>query len=180
MHVTGPSALIVLGLPAGQRILKKTTGFTLIELLITLVILAIVSAVAIPGFSNLIENNRLASGTNLLVSSIKFARAEAIKRGTNVTFSTDGGLASGWCVHEGGATGDCNNDQIRSFESPGSLTFGQTSGDLVFDRRGFLVGTNVPQSFTVSPNDCAAGDNSLRTINISPVGRTDVVDGACT
>ena len=62
--------------------LKKAAGFTLIELIVTMVILAIVAAVAVPGFGNLIEGNRLVSGTNLVASSIKFARAEAIKTRT--------------------------------------------------------------------------------------------------
>lgn len=85
--------------------LKRDGGFTLIELLITMVILVIIATVAIPGFGRLIESNRLMTGTNLLASSIKLARAEAIKRGTNVTFSTDGGLETGWCVHAGDAAG---------------------------------------------------------------------------
>lgn len=159
--------------------LKKTAGFTLIELLVILVILAITATVAIPGFGRLIEGNKLTSGTNLLVSSIRLARTEAIKRGTNVTFSTDGGLASGWCVHKGNATGNCANDQIRGFESPGNLTFNPSAGfDLVFDRRGFLV-PQQPQIVTVTPNGCSSGDRSLRTIRVSPVGRTEIEDGAC-
>ncbi|PHQ23917.1 pilus assembly protein [Marinobacter guineae] len=158
--------------------LKRTAGFTLIELLITMVVLAIIATVAIPGFGRLIEGNRLVSGTNLLVSSIKLARTEAIKRGTTVTFSSDGGLASGWCVHDGDATGDCANDQIRGFESPGNLTFTETAGDLVFDRRGFLV-PQTAQTFTVAPNACASGDITFRTIRISPVGRTEIDDGVC-
>ncbi len=155
--------------------LKKAAGFTLIELIITMVILAIVAMVAIPGFGNLIEGNRLVSGTNLLASSIKFARTEAIKRGTNVTFSSDGGLGTGWCVHAGDATGDCANDQIRSFESPGNLTFTESVGDLVFDRRGFLV-PQTGQFFTV----CTNGDGSFRRVRVSPVGRTEIDDnGVC-
>jgi len=35
--------------------LKRTAGFTLIELLITMVILAIIATVALPGFGRLIE-----------------------------------------------------------------------------------------------------------------------------
>jgi type IV fimbrial biogenesis protein FimT len=158
--------------------LKRTAGFTLIELLITMVVLAIIATVAVPGFGRLIEGNRLVSGTNLLVSSIKLARTEAIKRGSTVTFSTDGGLASGWCVHEGDATGDCANDQIRGFESPGNLSFTETVGDLVFDRRGFLV-PQTAQIFEVAPNGCATGDTTFRVIRVSPVGRTEVDDGAC-
>ncbi|WP_417519638.1 GspH/FimT family pseudopilin [Marinobacter sp.] len=158
--------------------LKKSAGFTLIELLITMVILAIIATVAVPGFGRLIEGNRLVTGTNLLVSSIKLARTEAIKRGTNVTLSTDGGLASGWCVHAGDTSGDCANDQIRGFESPGNLAFTETSGDLVFDRRGFLV-PQTAQTFVVFPNGCTSGDTSAREVRVSPVGRTEIDNGVC-
>ncbi|MDX1558559.1 MAG: GspH/FimT family pseudopilin [Marinobacter sp.] len=158
--------------------MKRSAGFTLLELVVTMAILAIIATVAVPGFSRLIESNRLVTGTNLLVSSIKLARTEAIKRGTNVTFSTDGGLGGGWCVHEGNATGDCTNDQIRGFESPRNLTFTETVGDLVFDRRGFLV-PQAAQTFTIAPDDCASGDISFRVIRVSPVGRTEIDDGVC-
>lgn len=158
--------------------LKRSAGFTLIELLVTMVILAIIATVAIPGFGRLIESNRLVTGTNLLVSSIKLARTEAIKRGANVTFSTDGGLGSGWCVHDGDAAGDCASDQIRRFESPRDLTFTESVGDLVFDRRGFLV-PQTAQTFTITPDGCASGDISFRVVRVSPVGRTEVDDGVC-
>lgn len=157
---------------------RKNSGFTIIELLITLVVLAIVAAVAIPGFGRLIDGNRLMTSTNLLMSSIRFARTEAIKRGTTVTFSTDGGLATGWCVHSGDASSDCTNNQIRSFSSPSNVTFTSSTTDLVFDRRGFLV-PQTSQNFTIAPNNCASGEPNLRRIRVSPVGRTEIDDEAC-
>jgi type IV fimbrial biogenesis protein FimT len=163
--------------------LKKSTGFTLIELIITMVILAIVTMAAIPSFSNMIQNNKRVADTNLLVSSINFARTEAIKRGVNVTFSTDGGLESGWCVHLADAAGDCD-DQIRGFESSGNLTFtvkdddDQDVDDLVFDRRGFLV-PQTALTVTVIPEECVSGNPDRRIIRVSPVGRTAIDEDPC-
>lgn len=158
--------------------LNRNAGFTLIELIVTMAILAIVTMAVIPGFGNLMDNNRRVADTNLLASSIKFARAEAIKRGDNVTFSTDGGLASGWCVHAGNAAGNCANNQIRGFNSSGNMAFTESVSDLVFDRRGFLV-PQAAQTFTLYPVNCAAGDDRLRIVRISPVGRTEIDDGVC-
>ncbi|WP_323751922.1 GspH/FimT family pseudopilin [Marinobacter sp.] len=158
--------------------LKKTSGFTIIELMITMAVLVIIATVAIPGFGRLIDANQLTSGTNLITSSFKFARSEAIKRGTNVTLSTGGDISSGWCIHAGDATGSCAADQIREFESPDDLAFTESTSDFVFDRRGFLVPQEA-QFLTIAPADCVKDDTSLRRIRISPVGRIEIQNEAC-
>lgn len=160
--------------------LKNKAGFTLIELIITMVVLAIVASFAIPGFGNLIEGNRLVSNSNLVISSVRLARSEALRRGETVTFSTDGGMDSGWCVHRGDASANCsqNANLIRRFEAPQGMAFAVSATDLTFDRRGFLA-PQTAQTITIRPDNCPAGRDRLRTINISPVGRTEIVNGVC-
>lgn len=64
-------------------------GFTLVELVITLVVAAILFAVAIPSFNNLINTNRLTTATNTLVGALNTARMEAIKRNGSVQFCSN-------------------------------------------------------------------------------------------
>lgn len=52
----------------------------------SILVLGILSAVAIPGFTNMINRNRLAAESNELLSSIQYARMEAIRSSAKVTF----------------------------------------------------------------------------------------------
>lgn len=63
---------------------NKVSGFSLVELLIGTAILAILAAIAIAVFSHITDRNQLASATNELVWSLKFARSEAIKNNKRV------------------------------------------------------------------------------------------------
>jgi type IV fimbrial biogenesis protein FimT len=61
----------------------KQSGFTIIELMITLVVVAVLLAAAVPYLGNFTKNNRLVSQTNDFAIAIQLARSEAVKRGTN-------------------------------------------------------------------------------------------------
>lgn len=53
-------------------------GFTLIELLITISIITILSIIAFPSFSNLINERKLASSFKELSMTLTNARSEAV------------------------------------------------------------------------------------------------------
>jgi len=57
----------------------KKDGFTLIELLVTFVILGIVTAIAIPGFSRWLPDSRLKSATRDVFSNFQLAKLTSIR-----------------------------------------------------------------------------------------------------
>ncbi len=81
-------------------------GFTLLELMITVTILAVVTAMAVPSFHSLIMMNRLAAEANEFIAAMNIARGEAIRNNSRTILCraslTDGQVdpAEG-CVTDG-------------------------------------------------------------------------------
>lgn len=92
--------------------MRKAAGFTLIELIVTLAVAGILTAIAVPSFKTTIQNNRLVSESNDLLSSMLYARSQAIDGASTsslgeyvtVCASSDGATcsstnwANGWIV----------------------------------------------------------------------------------
>lgn len=109
--------------------MKRSRGFTLIELMITLALAAIILTLAVPGFQDIIRNNRAATQANELVTALGLARSEAVKRGARVSLcpSTNqatctGGMdwSNGWIVFLDTAANDgaapvVSGDPIRAW-----------------------------------------------------------------
>ena len=78
---------------------QQYRGVTLIELLITIVVLSVLLAVAVPAMNLFVEKNRLRDSAEAIYTELQYARTEAIKRkstnGIRVNFTTDG--ATNWC-----------------------------------------------------------------------------------
>ena len=96
--------------------MKRNAGFTLMELMTSIAVLGVLSAVAVPSFTNMINRNRLAAQSNELLSAIQFARIEAIRSNARVTFC---GAAS--------ATAD-GEDECADGEQPYWVVIGSTGG----------------------------------------------------
>jgi type IV fimbrial biogenesis protein FimT len=87
--------------------MRRTSGFTLFELLITLMLVTLISAMALPQLSGLIDRNRLTEVSNTLHQALRYARSEAVSRNGRITVcksadglacAESGGYEQGWVV----------------------------------------------------------------------------------
>ncbi len=132
-------------------------GFSLIELMITVVVAAILLAVAIPSFRNLILSNELTTTTNEWVTAINLARSEAIKRSAGVVVCGAGGnentgLSNGCAGNLGEVrafqAGTTNITVVRgALEIPDSVTLASTQS-LRFGATGIGRLPNATVPFT--------------------------------
>jgi type IV fimbrial biogenesis protein FimT len=80
-----------------SRYLTKThSGFTLIELLVVISIAAIIMAIAVPSFNQLVGQQRVKAAANDFKSAVALARSEARKRGVNTSIRPIGKTGIPW------------------------------------------------------------------------------------
>lgn len=183
--------------------LQKIVGFTIIELMITVALLSVMLAVAVPSFFNLFQSNTLATSANRFVSSISLTRNEAISRNTTVVMcninpgnnacDNNGLWESGWVVWV-----DLDNDGV--IEDPNDAGNQEVIHREEAMPAGYtLRATTYANIITFSPTGEASGDIAAaadvfrlcdntqnaansRSINFNAVGRAWVTDnpvGAC-
>lgn len=99
--------------------MRHARGFTLIEMIVTLAVLAIAVAIAIPSFTTQIRNNQSRALGEEFGAALSFARSEAVKRGQLVSI----------CASDAAQT-NCANDW--------------TNGWLVFVDGAALPGATAP------------------------------------
>lgn len=76
-------------------------GFTVVELMITLAIVAIGVALALPSWLSTVEKRSVVTTAENITSFLSFAQSEAIKRNDEVTvswYASGGGHTRDWCI----------------------------------------------------------------------------------
>ncbi|HEY6126248.1 MAG TPA: GspH/FimT family pseudopilin [Steroidobacteraceae bacterium] len=170
---------------------SSRAGFTIVELMVTISLAAILLAVAIPSFRQMIASNRLTTQINDFVSAVNFARSEAITRNLNVSFcrvddpeddecSTDDGVWRNWIVL--GSNGTVMRRGEVTDASGISVSSTLTSDQIVFGANGLSTtgGLLVSDSQITVCSDMATGTN-IRQITLGAGSRitTEKLSGAC-
>lgn len=168
-------------------------GLTLLELLVTLSIAAILVTLGVPGFQDLVRNNRAATQANELLTALNLARSEAIKRGARVSVcASDAPLAAtptcsgsnawngGWIVFTDDATSETSvsvGQVLRVWPSLSAVTLTATVGNIRFMGTGEVLGISTELIFALEPDGCSG--TQAREIRVNAIGRASVVQTDC-
>jgi len=179
---------------------------TIIELMLTLSVVGVLIAIALPSFTSVIQNNRIRGQSADLMANLAIARAEATKRGVRVTMcpstsynsnppACTGGNAwnAGYIVFaDANGNGAYNTgDELITVAEPlsGNNTLTSTgftgvnaagaaiTGELQFRPSGV---TNLPAAGgTFALSDTRTGQNVCRQITIGVTGRATSTQVVC-
>lgn len=170
-------------------IVNRQSGFTLTEMVITLAIVGVLLAAAIPSYRSWVNNTQIRTAAESVQNGLQLARAEAVRRNTRVSFTLNGNSWSVDALAVGGATeafyAAAENVQSKSgTEGTRNAEITASSNLVTFNGMGRVIqGVNV--TFTVKSStggNCATNSNSsgMRCLNIlvEPGGKIRMCDPA--
>lgn len=111
---------VVLGHRQGGDVLTaaiRTRGMTLVEIAVGLVIVGLLMVLALPNFSQWLQNSQIRTAAESIQNGLQLAKTEAVRRNTTVRFQlADTATAScvlttsgtNWIVSQDDPTGACN------------------------------------------------------------------------
>jgi type IV fimbrial biogenesis protein FimT len=170
-------------------------GFTLVELVVVIAVIAVLATFATPSFITWHRRDQIDARARALMSTLVFARSEAIKRGARVTLCRISAarvcLAAGKACEGGFSDWSCGwglfVDRagalvlLRMQAASSGMAIAGTGSELSFTPpSGQIIG--AMRSFDVGPRD--SGVNSLgarfhRCLRIAAGGRARMTQGAC-
>lgn len=163
-------------------------GFTMIETMVVVAIMATLMTLAAPSLTPIVEGWRVRQAAEGLLSTMYFARSEAVKRNGNViirkepstdtsactagTGNTDWG--SGWFVFvdaDSNGVLDGGEEVLQRFASPTNVSVTRTGGGNCIEINRWGLVNGVLPSFGMKPYGKAETETSVRGICMSSGGR---------
>lgn len=151
----------------------RSTGLTLVELIVVIAIVAVLAMIAVPSYTSMLEKQRLTNAAETLLSDVRWAKSEAIKRNVKVRISFTTTTPWSYTI-----VADSNNDTtfdetaIRTGSSAEftGVSISSTGTSITFDPvRGTLV------SITGSTVTLSTTNLSAKVV-ISSLGRARLCD----
>ncbi|WP_339615909.1 GspH/FimT family pseudopilin [uncultured Gilvimarinus sp.] len=100
--------------------MKLSNGFSLLESMVSITIMAIMLAIAIPGFQELVQSHKVKAITEDLLVAIQTARSHAVKDNRRVTLAADPTWEDGWIIfHDGNHDGDKDSEEALLLHADG-------------------------------------------------------------
>lgn len=155
----------------------RANGFSMIELMITIAVAAILLVVATPGFTAIINSNRLTGSANEMVATLQTARMEAVRRNRSVTVcsSADGEDCEGegaWIVLDA----DGNLLRVSTFDERIQSTAGVE--EFVFGADGLARATSASGLLSTAIDFCidtGSPAENARTVSVRSGSRISTV-----
>jgi type IV fimbrial biogenesis protein FimT len=162
------------------RMARGRRGFTLVEMVVTVAVIGIILAIGVPSMTGFLASRAAVANAEELAEALRFARSEAVKRGTQVTIcssdtskseptcSNSKSWMSGWIVDMGGKTLRVQNI-VRSMKSLDAET-----DTVTFESNG--IASSGATSFVFKPIG-EARDESVRTVSLNIQGQVSITKG---
>lgn len=158
-------------------------GFTLVELMVTVAIIGIVAAVAVPAMQSMIMSSRLNGAAEELTSAVQVARSEATRRNATVRLcpTGDGSTCSStaawsrWII-VGRDNASGSMEVIRDEAVSGAYQVTGPADGIRFRPSGLIDTSSV---MTVCTDASASNNQRVLTVNLGGTITMTKTSGAC-
>jgi len=168
-------------------------GFTLIELMVTLSVLVVLMALAVPSFQSMMASSNVSTVTNDLMTTLAQARSNAVRRGARVTVcksangsqcATTGDWEQGWIMFNDddhtGTSATVDTGEAITFASPavaggvvikGNLDYVSYAADGQAKKMDGVAGFQAGTLRVCNTSPSLSNDKRARDLKLSRAGR---------